>query len=246
MNGIEKAVAPLPPSQPLFAYLPLCSYGFRFILQADFEIPANRQDIRRDNLWNEWLKLEMPQLLYRAYLQFQRLPELLASLNIDGDRYHHLTPIQTMKYFLRLIPSRHELNPYFHSFIDKSIQLLTGIMKLPVSRSTSESNAQVDWILPSQCILVQDPLIRKVLSQDLLLAHFNSYYVHEELVSECDDKVLIKLGCRPLDFSDITRLMEVSYKPDERERVKTKSTIEESKSSDLGNLSENDRSIHVL
>ncbi|CAF4860629.1 unnamed protein product, partial [Rotaria sp. Silwood1] len=36
-------------AQPLFAYLPLRSYGFRFILQADFEITAARQEILRDN-----------------------------------------------------------------------------------------------------------------------------------------------------------------------------------------------------
>ncbi|CAF4530971.1 unnamed protein product, partial [Didymodactylos carnosus] len=37
-------------TQPLSAYLPLRSYGFRFILQADFEIPATRQEILRDNM----------------------------------------------------------------------------------------------------------------------------------------------------------------------------------------------------
>lgn len=214
----------------MFAYLPLCSYGFRFILQADFEIPASRQDIRRDNLWNDWLKSEMPQLLYYAYLEFQKLPELLSKIESDNEAYQNLTSIQTIKYFLKLLPSRHELNPYFHSFIDQSFQLLMGVIKLPVVRSNANDNAEeIEWVMPSQCVLVRDPLIRKILSEDLLLSHFNSYYVHQELIAECDEKILIKLGCRQLDFADITRLIEISYDQSERDYKKTPATIQESR-----------------
>ncbi|CAF1496732.1 unnamed protein product [Didymodactylos carnosus] len=51
LSGIQESS--LPPQQPLFAYLPLRSYGFRIIFQADFEISATRQEVIRDNLWNE-------------------------------------------------------------------------------------------------------------------------------------------------------------------------------------------------
>ena len=171
----------------------------------------------------------MPQLLYHAYLQFQRLPELLSTLSINTGICQQLTPIQTIKFFLKLLPSRHELAPYFHPFIDQSLQLLTGIIKLPVLRTnTSDGTETVEWVIPSQCVFVREPLIRKILSQDLLLSHFNSYYVHEELVAECDEKILIKLGCRLLDFADITHLIEISYKPDERNHKKTPTSIQES------------------
>jgi len=209
--------------------LPLRPYGFRFILQADFEIPATRQEIRRDNLWNEWLKSEMTCLLSLAYLQFQRLPDLLASSSIDTQINTHLTPIQTIKYFLKLIPSRNELDQYFNTFVNESIQLLMGIVKLPVSRQTEKEETVIDWVLPSQCVIVRDPFIRTILSQDLLLSHFNCYYIHEQLAFECDEQILLKLGCRQLDFTDIARLIEVSYKQDEQEHPKTTSAIEQSK-----------------
>jgi len=209
--------------------LPLRPYGFRFILQADFEIPATRQEIRRDNLWNEWLKSEMTCLLSLAYLQFQRLPDLLASSSIDTQINTHLTPIQTIKYFLKLIPSRNELDQYFNTFVNESIQLLMGIVKLPVSRQTEKEETVIDWVLPSQCVIVRDPFIRTILSQDLLLSHFNCYYIHEQLALECDEQILLKLGCRQLDFTDIARLIEVSYKQDEQEHPKTTSAIEQSK-----------------
>jgi hypothetical protein len=229
LSGIQESSTQLPSTQPLFAYLPLCTYGFRFILQADFEIPATRQKIHHDNFWNEWLKSEMTCLLSLAYLQFQRLPDLLASSSINTQINTHLTPIQTIKYFLRLIPSRNELDPYFNTFVDKSIQLLMGIIKLPVSRQNEKEETVIDWVLPSQCVIVRDPFIRQILSQDLLLSHFNCYYVHEQLALECDEQTLLKLGCRQLDCTDITRLIEASYKQDEQEHPKTTSSIEQGK-----------------
>jgi len=229
LSGIQDASTQLPPTQPLFAYLPLRTYGFRFILQADFEIPATRQEIRRDNLWNEWLKSEMTCLLSLAYLQFQRLPDLLASSSINTQINTHLTPIQTIKYFLKLIPSRSELDLYFNTFVDKSIKLLMGIIKLPVSRQNEKEETIIDWVLPSQCVIVRDPYIRKILSQDLLLSHFNCYYVHEQFALECDEQILINLGCRQLDFTDITQLIEASYKQNEQQHPKTASAIEQSK-----------------
>jgi hypothetical protein len=214
------------PSQPLFAYLPLRPYGFRFILQADFEIPANRQEVLRDNMWNEWLKSEMIHLLPLAYEQFQRLPELLASSSLDFQEHSHsLTPIQTLKYFLKLIPTRNEIDPYFNSFIDKSVQLLMGIIQLPVIRE--DKNGIIEWVSPTRCVIVRDSFIRQIFAQDLLLSHFNSYYLDEQIVMECDEDILIKLGCRRLDFVNILRLIRTLYT--EQEHSTKTTSIEQSK-----------------
>lgn len=219
----------MPPAQPVFAYLPLCSYGFRFILQADFEVPANRQEILHDNVWNEWLKSEMTCLLALAYDEFQKLPSLLASSQISTQIDTKITEIQTITFFLKFFPLQNEPKPFFNTFIDKSIQLLSGIIKLPVSRQNESKGTSIDWVPPSQCVIVRDQFIRKILSQDLLLTHFNSYYVDEQLAMECDEQILLRLGCRQLDFSDITKLIEISYKQNEQQHMKTASTIEQSK-----------------
>ena len=219
----------MPPTQPLFAYLPLRSYGFRFILQADFEIPATRQEIRQDSLWNDWLRSEMACLLPLAYRQFQCLPDLLASGQINSEIHPRVNPMQMVKYFLKLIPSRSEANPYFNSFVDESIKLLMGIIELPVARQNENNESIIEWVSPSRCIFVKDDLIRKILSQDVLLSHFNCYYVHEELTKECDEQILLKLGCRLLESKDITQLIESSYKQDEQRHPKTAATMEQSK-----------------
>ena len=50
----------------MFAYLPLRSYGFRFIIQGDFEVPSSREDVDKDKSWNQWLREEIPQLFVDA------------------------------------------------------------------------------------------------------------------------------------------------------------------------------------
>ncbi|CAF1544399.1 unnamed protein product, partial [Didymodactylos carnosus] len=116
----------LPPTQPVYAYLPLRGYGFRFVLQADFEVPCNRQEIMRDmNEWNDWLKSQMSDLLLLAYERFEQLPKILKDLkDIDA--------VQTIKYFLKFIPSKQECDPCFHGLIEKIMSVLIGKIKFPV------------------------------------------------------------------------------------------------------------------
>ena len=58
------------PQQNVFAYLPLRSYGFRFIIQGDFEVPSSREDVDSDKSWNQWLREEIPQLFIDALSVF--------------------------------------------------------------------------------------------------------------------------------------------------------------------------------
>ncbi len=55
----------LPPQQ-VFAFLPLRSYGFRFIVQGDFDLPSSREDVNSDSAWNQWLREELPSLFVDA------------------------------------------------------------------------------------------------------------------------------------------------------------------------------------
>ncbi|CAF4554662.1 unnamed protein product [Rotaria sp. Silwood2] len=190
-------------TQPLFAYLPLRSYGFRFILQADFEITASRQEILRDNRWNDWLKSEMIQLFPLTYERFQHLPTLLAQCKFDFHQTptNPLTKIQTLKYFLKLIPTRNEIDPYFNIFVDKSIQCLMGIIRLPVfchDDDDDDDEQHIDWVLPSQCVLIQ-----------------------------CDEQILIKLGCHRLDFGDILKLIRTLYKQNDQVHSTKTTNIEQ-------------------
>lgn len=213
-------------AQPIFAYLPLRSYGFRFILQADFEIPASRQDFRRDNLWNEWLKTRLPRLFHYAYEEFRCLHETLPSLELDGSHNLCLNQIQIMKYFLKFLPNHYEIETYFQSVVTKTLQTLSGQISLPATQVLN-GKKQIVWVSPSECIINKDQFIRKILSEELLYKYRNCYYLHEDIIATCDEKLLLDLGCHSLEISDILDLVESLFSSSDQEYPKDDAIIKQ-------------------
>lgn len=60
----------------IFAFLPVKKCGFNFIIQADFLLTSNREDILQDSLWNQWLRSSIPDVLVKALEEFKRDEEL--------------------------------------------------------------------------------------------------------------------------------------------------------------------------
>ncbi|GFR44710.1 hypothetical protein Agub_g5710, partial [Astrephomene gubernaculifera] len=63
-----------PPQQPVFAFLPLRSYGLRFVVQGDWVVPSSRESLDADSPWNQNLRAQLPGLFLRALDVFKRLP----------------------------------------------------------------------------------------------------------------------------------------------------------------------------
>lgn len=73
----------------MFAFLPLRSYGFRFIVQGqckeslfvnnlcsiltagDFDLPSSREDVDHDSVWNQWLRSSIHQVFIEALNTFK-------------------------------------------------------------------------------------------------------------------------------------------------------------------------------
>jgi hypothetical protein len=53
---ITKEGNPIIAKQNVFSYLPTNEYGFKFIIQADFLLTANREDITKNVTWNKWIR----------------------------------------------------------------------------------------------------------------------------------------------------------------------------------------------
>eukprot|EP00762_Andalucia_godoyi_P004619 ANDGO_05175.mRNA.1 hypothetical protein EMIHUDRAFT_250928 len=51
---------------PVFAFLPLRHYGFRFIVQADWVIPSSREALDSSSPWNCWIRTQLPALVARS------------------------------------------------------------------------------------------------------------------------------------------------------------------------------------
>lgn len=64
-----------PPPQLVYAYLPIRSYGLPFALQADWLVPASRQDVT-NTAWNQQLRESVPVAFMAAVKEAQQLPGL--------------------------------------------------------------------------------------------------------------------------------------------------------------------------
>ena len=42
--------------QLVYARLPVCSSGFNFAIDADWDLVSSRQSVREDSQWNLWLR----------------------------------------------------------------------------------------------------------------------------------------------------------------------------------------------
>uniref|UniRef100_A0A8C8GLA8 HTH OST-type domain-containing protein n=1 Tax=Oncorhynchus tshawytscha TaxID=74940 RepID=A0A8C8GLA8_ONCTS len=175
-----------PQKQPVFAFLPLRSFGFRFIIQGDFDIPSSREDVDRDSSWNQWLRSEIPQLFLRAMDVFSDHPEF--------------SGLKGLCNFLQFVPLPDEVLDFFKPVAGQIIQLLKGKAFLP----TLNTDGSVVYKLPSQVAVCQDPVIRDVIGGEELNRHLSLSYLHPGLLPVPPLSLLTHLGVRRLRGSDVT------------------------------------------
>ncbi|MCI4384121.1 hypothetical protein PGIGA_G00034980 [Pangasianodon gigas] len=189
-NGSEGKAKVQPRQQPVFAFLPLRSFGFRFIVQGDFDIPSSREDVDRDSSWNQWLRSEIPQLFLQAMDVFSSHPEF--------------SGLQGLCYFLQYIPQPSEILDFFNPVAKQIIQLLKGKPCLPAKM---DSKGRVEFKLPSQVAVCQDPLFQDVIGGEELCKHLNLSYLHPALQSSLSSSLLTALGVQRLKASNITTVI---------------------------------------
>uniref|UniRef100_A0A3B3RWP0 Wu:fj29h11 n=1 Tax=Paramormyrops kingsleyae TaxID=1676925 RepID=A0A3B3RWP0_9TELE len=180
-----------PEKQPVFAFLPLRSFGFRFIIQGDFDIPSSREDVDRDSGWNQWLRSQIPQLFLHAMDVFTEHPEF--------------SGLQGLCRFLQFVPLPDEILDFFSPVASQIIQLLKGKACLPTTE-----HGEVEFKLPSQIAATQDPLIQEAIGEDMLQRHLNLSYMHPTLQSVLPQSLISALGVHRLrgqDVATVTRAM---------------------------------------
>ncbi|XP_046709697.1 protein NO VEIN-like isoform X1 [Silurus meridionalis] len=189
-NNSEYEVKVQPRQQPVFAFLPLRSFGFRFIVQGDFDIPSSREDVDRDSSWNQWLRSEIPQLFLEAMDVFSSHPEF--------------SGLQGLCQVLQYIPQPNEILDFFNPVAKQIIQLLKGKPCLPVKM---DDKGRVEFKLPSQVAVCQDPLFQEVIEGEELCKHLNLSYLHPALQSSLSSSLLTALGVQRLKAPNITTVI---------------------------------------
>ena len=184
---------PLLTKKEIFAYLPLRSFGFTFIIQGDFEVPSSRQDILSDSQWNHSLLQEIPSLFLSSLDAFKQESTLL--------------PIDPLHLFLQFLPHPSSIfgSPLFTSVSRSILQSLRTQQFLPVIN-------QCDLYRPDQCVLLHDPSIRTLVTPDLLSIHLNLYYLDEQFSSF--SSILYELGVHRLGHEQLIEFIQRILKSD--------------------------------
>ncbi|VDN30651.1 unnamed protein product [Dibothriocephalus latus] len=58
--GINLSDTSPPTEYPVYAFLPVRSAGFSFLLNADFDLTSSREDVDGTSVWNRWLVGQLP------------------------------------------------------------------------------------------------------------------------------------------------------------------------------------------
>ncbi|XP_076154340.1 uncharacterized protein LOC143137890 isoform X4 [Alosa pseudoharengus] len=179
--------APLQPRQQnVFAFLPLRSFGFRFIIQGDFDIPSSREDVDRDSSWNQWLRSNLPQLFMEAMDVFSKHPEFRG--------------LKGLCYFLQFVPLPDEIQDFFKPVANQILQLLKGQACLPAKEGR---DGKVALKQPSELAVCPDPVVQEVVGAEELDKHLRLAYLHPLLQAQLPAALLATLGVRRLRGADV-------------------------------------------
>jgi len=173
LPGGTELLLSAPASQPVCCFLPLCGMGLRFLLQADWEVPADREKLLQHNAWNTWLAREaFPSAFIAAFSSFCALAAVgepsvgegaggeaaagpLGEVGVVGsaERLRSVKGVagmlQAAQAYLAHLPQLSEDG----AFLREPIELLLGRLRhLPCLPSASG-----EWISPRQAVRSPDP-----------------------------------------------------------------------------------------
>jgi len=69
-----------------------------------------------------------------------------------------------------------------------------------------QHNAGMQWRLPSQLIIVSDPLVRDVVSSTVLRRHLDYDYLHRDVASKLNHQLLTSLGVQTLSTQHLLEI----------------------------------------
>ncbi|KAI3980366.1 hypothetical protein MKX01_003905 [Papaver californicum] len=151
--------------QPVFAFLPLRTYGLKFILQGDFVLPSSREEIDGDSAWNQWLLSEVPNLFVSAQRSFCAIP-------CFSER-----PGTALMSYMSYVPLVGEVHG--------SLSHLPLIIMSKLRASNCmllEGHSEKEWVPPCKALRGWDEQARNLLPDRLLRQHLGLGYLDKDVV----------------------------------------------------------------
>lgn len=160
--------------RPVFSFLPIRPYGFRFAIQGDFILASSREDILTDRPWNQWLRDSIPSLFLKAVGLFKADEALRTT-------------------YLAFVPSAAEVtNPFFEAVPGSIVELL--------KETECILTASGRWAKPSEVVLASGP-IRQLLTNDDIKKHLQKELINEAF--HADSRVLKLLEVSSFSVNDL-------------------------------------------
>ncbi|KAG0569647.1 hypothetical protein KC19_6G104700 [Ceratodon purpureus] len=173
--------------QQVFAFLPLRSYGLRFIVQSDFILPSSREEVDSDSAWNQWLRSEIPEVFVKAVETFKSLPSL-------GSRG------AAVSNYLKFVPLEGEVLGFFSALPRLIHARLQATPCLPVEGIGS------DWSFPCAVLSGWNEVVRKLIPDPLLKEHLGLQYLDKEV--EMSDPLARSLGVQKYGSKTLVAFMK--------------------------------------
>ncbi|POM78787.1 LOW QUALITY PROTEIN: Phosphoserine aminotransferase [Phytophthora palmivora] len=199
-----------PPLQQVFCYLPLRSYGFRFILQGDFEIPSSREAITNGSEWNEWLVSKFPKLVRTAVSSYvSRLPRGQTNEGVSDNA----KMIAATLHLLSLLPLENEVQAPFRSIIPEIMRELRQVKWLACAQSKEVLSPEelIDCIeLTGSDTSENMAMLLEALNADVLTSTFNKRFLHPTLSRGMVASMKCQLRIEQLHSSHLMRVLSLS------------------------------------
>lgn len=160
--------------QPVFAFLPLRTYGLKVILQGDFVLPSSREEVDGDSPWNQWLLSEFPGLFVKAEKSFCALPCFREN---QGN---------AVAAYMSFVPLVGEVHGFF-SVLPRLI-----ISKLRMSNCLLWEGCNNEWVPPCKVLRGWNEQARYILPDGLLREHLGLGFLDKNIV--LSDALAIALG----------------------------------------------------
>ncbi|XP_077234844.1 histidine kinase-, DNA gyrase B-, and HSP90-like ATPase family protein [Tasmannia lanceolata] len=174
--------------QPVFAFLPLRTYGLKFILQGDFVLPSSREEVDGDSAWNQWLLSEFPALFVSAETSF-------CALTCFRD-----TPGKAVTAYMSFVPLVGEVHGFF-AHIPRMI-----ISKLRMANCLLLEGHNMEWVPPCRVLRGWDEKAHSLLPESLLHQHLGLGYLNKDIV--LSDPLAMALGVRDYGPEILTEIIE--------------------------------------
>ena len=201
-SGEVASIIPNAHGTPVYAYLPIRRYGFKFPLQGPFRLTSSREAIDEEDPVNQSLRDAFPAALVAAARAVRQICESKLSLEIGKDQsVVAVEPASLVSDFIGVIPLPGELVDFFAG-------IWTALRATVQNEEILISQADV-FVRPVESLYVQDATLRALLpyafSSHIIGSNLGRHVLHSDL--RLSEAFRWSYGVQDVDWEHLAALL---------------------------------------